>query len=171
MNPLNPDGNMSIEAKVAETILEKGVRVKLPAPFFLPFRKTIAVTFHQPTLRTLLKVASIALRSGFQLEKLTGDVETAHKAVVDHTPAVVKIVATLMLNGRIRSAVFQRILEWWLINNLTARKLGEITLVTVAFSGVQDFTTSIRLIGTMRVTAPKNLSQDLRGSQQGEPSA
>lgn len=162
---------MSIEAQVADTILEKGVRVKLPAPFFLPFRKTIGVIIHQPTMRTLLEVSSIALRSGFQLEKLTGDIDSAHQAVKDHTPAVVKIVATLMLNGRVKIALFRGILRWWLMNNLTARKLGEITLVTVAFSGIQDFTTSIRLIGTMRVTAPKNLSQDLRGSQQGEPSA
>lgn len=160
---------MNIEQQVADTILEKGVRVHLPAPFFLPFRKTVGVTIHQPTLRTLLKVASISLQSGFKVEELTGEMNQAHQVIKDHTRAVVKIVSTLILNGRKKSALFQWMLERYLLNNLTARKLGEIALVTVAFSGVQDFTTTIRLIGAMRVTAPKNLSQGINGSQQAIP--
>ena len=56
----------------------------------------------------------------------------------------------------------------YLLDKLTPKKLAEIVLIVVALGGVQDFTDSIRLIRSMRITAPKNLSPTDQGSQQAK---
>ena len=156
------------ERLAAETILEKGVRVKLPAPFFLrPFWPEIGLKIRQPKYGTLLHVAQLSLKAGFDVTKLeTGEFAEVHALYDQYLKPLSRIIAVLFFNSKWGIRLFSRIMALWLIWHLTPRKMAEITVVAVAFSGYEDFTTTIRLIGAMRMkaTAPRNLSHEKNGS-------
>lgn len=159
---------MKTERQAADTILEKGVRVQLPAPFFLRlFKKEIILVLRQPRFGTMLHVASVSLKAGFEIEKLqTGELNAAHESVSQYARPLARIAAYLFLNGKWKIKFFSKLLANWLLWKLTPRRMAEIAILAVAYGGIQDFTTTIRLIGamTMNVTAPKNLSHNKSGS-------
>jgi hypothetical protein len=156
------------ERLAADTILERGVRVKLPAPFFLRlFSRNVHLTLRQPRYGTLLHVARISLKAGFDITKLdSGDINAAHEIISQYARPVARIAAILFLDSKWKIKLFSRILANWLIWKLTPRKMAEIAMLAVAYGGIEDFTTTIRLIGAMRMkaTAPRNLSQKENGS-------
>lgn len=157
----------NVGRQAANTILDKGVRVHLPAPFLLRvlFVRSVGFTLMQPTLGQLLRVSSVALAAGFDIDRLEkGGLNEAHRLVTQHTRSLAKIAAILMIRGKFRGQLFAGLLARWLVWKLTPRKLAEITLIAVAMSGMEDFTSTIRLIGAMRLTRPKNLSHDSDGS-------
>lgn len=156
-----------IEQRVSDAILEKGVRVKLPAPFLLRlvFIRNISLVLRQPGAGTLLHVARLSLQSGFNIDSLNkGEINEVHRMIEAHAKTMAKICAVLFLNGKWKIRLFARPFANWLMWKLTARKMAEIALLAVVYGGYQDFTTTIRLIATGRITTPKNLSPDVRGS-------
>ena len=160
-----------IEQRAAETILENGVRVSIPAPFFLRLfgKKTIKLKLRQPTLRTLMVVSSLALEAGFSFEGIdSGNLDAAHELIQTHAKTLARIVAVFILRKKRKIQLFSGMLANYLLDKTTSRKMAEIVLLIVAIGGVQDFTDSIRLIRSMRVTTPKNLSPTDQGSQQDE---
>lgn len=171
----------NVEQLAAERILESGVRVKLPAPLFLRMlgKKQVSLLIKQPYLGTLMHISRLALQSGFDFEQIDrGEMEAAHRLVSEHARTASRIVAVAVLNSRLKIRLFARPLAGWLQYKLKPRKLAEIIMTLVLLSGIQDFTSSIRLIRSLRVTAPKNLSPAEQGSQEdteasiapGEPS-
>lgn len=156
------------ERLAADTILERGVRVKLPAPFFLRlFRREITPVLRQPKYGTLLHVARVSLKTGFDVTKLNeGDINSAHELISKYVRPVAKIAAILFLNSKWKIGLFSNVVANWLIWKLTPRKMAEIAILAVAYGGIEDFTTTIRLIGAMRMkaTGPHNLSQKENGS-------
>jgi hypothetical protein len=156
------------EQNAADTILEKGVRVKLPAPFFLRlFCREIGLVLRQPKYGTLLYVSRISLKAGFDVSKLeSGELGEVHELLRRNIMPLSRIMAVLFLNGKWKIRLFARPVARWLMWKLTPRKMAEIALLAVAFAGYEDFTTTIRLIGAMRMkaTAPRNLSHDESGS-------
>lgn len=159
-----------IERQAAETILESGVRVKLPAPLFLRLfgKKTVNVTIHRPKLRTMLTATRLSLQAGFSIDSLVdGSTEAALDLVDKHTETVCHIVSVHILNGRRKNRLFSKKLGNYLLSSLTSDKLLGMAVTIILMSRYQDFTTTIRLFKTMRMTttAPKNLSPDEQGSQ------
>lgn len=170
-----------IEQLAADRILENGVRVKVPAPFFLRVfgKKQVSLLIRQPYLGTLMHISRLALRAGFDFEKIDqGEIDAAHRLVSEHAGTASRIVAVSVLNSKVKINLFTRLLSGWLKYKIKPRKLAEITMTIVLLSGIQDFTSSIRLIRSLRVTAPKNLSPADQGSHEdteasiapGEPS-
>lgn len=157
------------ERRAAETILERGVRVKLPAPRFLRLlgKKEISVTIRQPGMGTLLNVSELSLKSGFSFEGIdSGNLDAAHQLIAGHTKTLMRIVAVILLRSKWRIRLFSGMLSRWLLWKLTPNRLLEMVLMIVTFSGVQDFTNTIRLIRSMSVTMPRNLSPTSEGSQE-----
>lgn len=156
------------ERQAAETILDKGVRVRLPAPFFLRmFTRQVSLVMRQPRMGTLLHVARLSLKADFDIKDLeTGELNEAHRLVKQHSKTLARIAAVLFLNGKWKIRLFALPLAGWLLWKLTPRKLAEVAVLAVAYGGIQDFTTTIRLIGAMQMnlTAPKNLSREENGS-------
>ena len=160
-----------IERRAAETILERGVRVKLPAPRFLRLigKKEISVTIRQPNMGTLLHVSRLSLKAGFSFEGIdAGNLDAAHELISKHTKTCIRIVAIIILGSKFKIWLFSGMLRRWLMGKVTPRRLFELILMTVTMSGVQDFTNAIRLIRSMRVTMPRNLSPESKGSHEAE---
>ena len=160
-----------IEQIAAERILESGVRVTIPASLFLRLfgKKTVKLVIRQPFLGTLAYVSKLSLEAGFNFEEIDkGDLDAAHKLVSQHARTICRIIAVTVLGTRTRIRLFSGILSRWLLWKLKPRKLTEITMTIILLCGVQDFTSSIRLLRSLRITAPKNLSPSDQGSQENE---
>ncbi|HAQ21108.1 MAG TPA: hypothetical protein DCR40_18025 [Prolixibacteraceae bacterium] len=161
---MQPD---EIQRRAAETILERGVRVRLPAPRFLRLlgKKEIAVTIGQPYLGTLEHLSMLSLKAGFSFEGIdTGDLDAAHRLIAAHSKTVRRILAVMILNSKLKIFLFSGVLASWLKWKVKPHRLLELFLVIVTLSGMEDFTNTIRLIRSMRVTMPRNLSPTGEGS-------
>jgi hypothetical protein len=161
--------NDQVEVRAAEAILEKGVRVMLPAPFLLRmllWRKEIPVVIRQPRWRTLLGVAGVIKKTGLKVEELDGDFAGAFDVLRKYSKPMARITAMYMIDRKWGNRLCSGLLARYLVNRLTLRKVAEICLVAMAFSGLEDFTTSIRLITgqATKMMATKNLSPDGSGS-------
>ncbi|GHT15039.1 hypothetical protein AGMMS4956_14150 [Bacteroidia bacterium] len=147
----------TIEIKAADTLLEHGVRVRMG--------KRRSLVFRQPRIGTLLAISKEFLKMGVDIEKLDGgSVEEAHRLFLQNGRAMARIAAIGWLGSRIKirllTSIVSRHLQW----RLTPQQLRDIMLLLVTLSGVQDFTNTIRLVQTMTLTAPKNLSPEESGS-------
>jgi hypothetical protein len=157
----------NVERRAAETILEKGVRVKLPAPFLLRllFIRNIHLVLRQPNMGTLLNFSTEALKSKMDVSKLKdGNIMEALTMVCEKAVPVSRMLAYLFLRSEWKIKLFTRLTAHYLLWALTPTRQAEIFLLAVAFGRVEDFTTTIRLIEAMKITTPKNLSPDEKGS-------
>src|SRR5690625_3552231 len=87
---------MNTEKLAADTLLERGVKVALPAPFICRLfgRKTITLYVHRPSIDTLLRIASLYLSMDIDTEKLKElDMEDGFALYEKHGPTIIKIAA------------------------------------------------------------------------------
>jgi hypothetical protein len=152
-----------LEIKTVDTILDKGVRVPIPAPFFLRlfFVKSIPVVVKRPVIGNMLRISKMYLKMNIH----EGEIEQGEwrdwiKIFERTAVPASRIVAIGMLRGKWRGWLFNRPLGWWLRWKLNSREIAEIAAMLVSLSGVQDFMNTITFLGGMKMTAPSNLSQE-----------
>lgn len=139
----------------------------MPAPFLLRifFVKNISLVLRQPKAGTLFYFSTEAIKANIDLSKLKdGSLMEAHNMIVNHTQPVCRMIAYLFLRSKWRIRLFTRLFADYLLWALTPTRMAEITLLAVAFGRVEDFTTTIRLLLAMKLTMPKDLSPDEKGS-------
>jgi hypothetical protein len=157
--------NPHIEKSVADTILQKGVAITLPAPFFIRwFKKTISVTITNPYEGTLHRVARYYLSTGLTADDLEGlTIEKALELHVKHSKAISKAVAVAVLNGYIKGWLFTKFLAWYLRWNASPQALLKLVAILVTYGGTEDFITITKSVRKMKLTTP-NLGQTKKGS-------
>lgn len=162
------------EQLAAETLLERGVRVKLPAPRFFQAlgRKTISLIVKQPYLGTMLHLSRLCLKAEFNLDEVDeGKPEAAHRLMRDHGKTVARMVAVTILNSRVKIKLFSGIMSTYLLWHMKPNDLVKTAALIVTLSGIQDFTNTIRLVRSMTMTRPRNLSPEVQGSQEEKQEA
>lgn len=144
-----------VEIKTVDTILDKGVRVPVPAPFFLRVfgKKVIYVVVRRPTLSILLLISKIYIKMNVDLN------ETNWQKWIEVFTKSVYPTARIVALGMLRQRLFHRLFARYLVKHIDAKYQAELASMLVSLSGVQDFTNTIRFIGEMKITAPTNLSQ------------
>jgi len=158
--------NPQIEQFAADTILQRGVSVKIPAPFFFRIlgKKTVSITITSPFEGTLHRVASIYLSTGILTDELEGI--TAEQALVlhaNHGKAISKAVACAVLNGYVSGYLFTKLLAWYLRWHLKPQELFSLTTYLLLYGGIQDFITTTKSVRKMTLTIPK-MGQKTKGS-------
>lgn len=154
------------EHLAADTLLEIGVRVEIPAPIFLKVFgiKRIPFKIYAPSYGTLLRVTRYYLSMGVTIDQLNEiTYESALKLCQDHGKTLCKIVAVCMLNGYTTGWLFTRLLASFLLWSLSAKKICSYTELLVVFGGTADFMNTTRSVKTMKITAPM-LGQKEKGS-------
>ena len=154
------------ESFAAETLLERGVRVPIPTPFFFKWfgKKRMFIRLYQPYFGTLLRISRYYLSTGVTAEQLKEiEHEAALKLCAVHGPTFCKIIAVGLLNGFIAGALFTRPLAWCLRWSLKPEAMCALTFHLVVFGGTADFMNIIRSVKLMKITEP-NLSQKSQGS-------
>ena len=156
---------MDTEKLAAEVLLDKGVAWRLPAPWFLRVfgKSTVLISVKPLRLGTLLELSRLYLAMGITEEKLSGDV---NQLIRSNVTMVTRIAAICVLNSRIQIKLFAGILSRFLLNRLTGNALLELMMFIITLSGASAFLSTIRLIGVMKMTSPRNLGPEEQGSQQ-----
>jgi hypothetical protein len=152
---------------VAEALLDKRVRVGIPAPLFLRFVgiKRIPLWFRRPVYAQLLRISRLYAGMGVELEKLQGGYElpALFADVARHGVTVSRIIAMGLIRSGWASACFHRVLAGYLRRHMTAAEMAELAQLIAYLSGVENFVNTIVSIAVMRVTAPTT-SPEKKGS-------
>ncbi|WP_052910367.1 hypothetical protein [Riemerella anatipestifer] len=147
------------EIKAAKLLLKRGVELMLPAPFFLRLfgKKQIKLTLKTPCLESQLAVSEAFLQTGIFLKEDEISMQKALEILSNHGVRISEIIAMAIQNEtRINWRV--RRLAKRLRKNINTEEMSYLFSLLVAFSGVHDFTNTIRLIQETRITKPMNLS-------------
>jgi len=160
-----------MQERVADTLLERGVRFKIPAPFFLRliWVRHIAITIKPSKYGTLLEMSKLSAKLDIDLTALSeGSINEAMAMVEKHGHTVARWVAVAILNSKFSIRFFARPLAKRLMWLLTPKRLAELFLLVTMLSQVQDFTSIIRFLNTMNLTRRSDgigeMSQKTSGS-------
>lgn len=150
---------MQTELRVAEALLQRGVKVKVRTP--LLFKVTLCL--RHPTGGTLHRVASYYLRSGITQKSLeTISVEEALSLMVNGKKMIYRGVAAAIINSWF-FAFMIRPLAFWLTWGMDTKTAVTLMNILILHGGLQDFMSTTRLIRDTKLTAP-NLGQKIKGS-------
>lgn len=158
--------NQATERLAAENILQRGVKVKVAAPFFLRRvgKKTISLRLRSPYEGTMYRVSSYYLSTGIKDHKLEDiSTEEALALMSIHGKTISKAVACAILNGYWSGKLFTRFLGWYLRWHCKPRQLFALTTLILLYGGTQDFMNTTRSVRQMKATTP-NLGQETKGS-------
>ncbi|MCO7318617.1 hypothetical protein OKE80_04575 [Riemerella anatipestifer] len=147
------------EIKAAKLLLKRGVELMLPAPFFLRWigKKQIKLILKTPTLQSQLAISEAFLQTGIFLKEDEISMQKALEILSNHGVRISEIIAMAIQNEtKINWKV--RWLAKRLRKNINTEEMSYLFSLLVAFSGVHDFTNTIRLIQETRITKPMNLS-------------
>jgi hypothetical protein len=153
---------MTEELRAAQSLLKRGIRYNVPAPFFLSLLgfRHVSITITQLCAGTELKMAAIIAEKSLTEEKIkTSD---PGKLMLEHYTDILKLVAIASLNRRYIS----RLRLWfrmYLLRSISAWQLLELYTMIRQFSGTTSFINITRLAVATRITAP-NLGQMATGS-------
>lgn len=155
----------TLEIKAAQNILQKGVEIIIPAPFFMRLfrKKTLKLKIGMPSAGLSLRVIERRLKMNITDDELADlTVDKALALQVKHSYDVAYMVALLVLGGKKRGW-FARPLASYLLNKMPFATLLDIMTVATLGGGVEDFINTIRLTRLLRLTMP-NQSQTAQGS-------
>ncbi|MAO42161.1 hypothetical protein [Leeuwenhoekiella sp.] len=158
--------NPATEHLAAQTILHRGVKVKVAAPFFLRWfgKRTIALKLTSPYEGTMYRVAAYYLSTGLKDHKLENtSTEEALALMSLHGKSISKAVACAILNGYWSGKLFTRLLAWYLRWHCKPRELFALTTALLIYGGTADFMSTTRSVRKMKLTTP-NLGQNNQGS-------
>jgi hypothetical protein len=153
---------MNIEKHAAEILLDRGVAWPVPAPWFLRILGRRTISIKALRLGTLFELSLLYASMGITEE----DFKDPHKLIREDMKTVCLITAICILNSRFLIRMFSKPLARFVINEFTANMQLEVMIFIATYSGAGSFLSTIRLIGDLSVTAPKNLSPENQGSQQ-----
>jgi hypothetical protein len=156
----------NVEATTAESILEKGVAYKLPAPFFYRLfgKKEIQITVSRLPMGAILAISQEFNKANITEKEINDADDNMHAFIATHTHTCFKIAAIAVLGSKKKIKWFTRPVSRYLLWNLDADKLFALMVFVVALSRIDAFTNTIRLTRAMSITAPRNLSPTDQGS-------
>lgn len=148
------------EIKLVDTILDKGVRVSIPTPFFLRWLglKAINIVLKRPVIGNMLRISKMYLKMNVAAD-FGDDVNKWLEVFTAAAVPVSRIVAIAILRGRFIGWLFCKPFASYLRWHIDSRKQAELAGVLVVASGVADFLNTIKFLRTMKVTEPRKESQ------------
>ncbi|MDO6808085.1 hypothetical protein Q4603_05680 [Zobellia galactanivorans] len=157
--------NPAVERRAAENILQRGVKFKIAAPWYIRwFKKTITLKVKSPYYGTLMRASAYYLSTGLkdhQIEDVTVEQSVALMSV--HGKALSKAVAVSVLNGKWKGLLFTKPLARYLRWHMTAQEMCAIVTMLLVYGGTSDFMNTTRSVRLMKATTPK-LGQKVQGS-------
>lgn len=157
----------TIELLAAQTILERGIRAKVRAPFFLRiFRiRSITLVLRPLYAGTLIRVAAEYFKTGISLDELEKNSnEDALSILSVHGKAVSMAVAVALLNSRWKIRLFAGWMSGYLMDNMRWKEMLQMLHVALIHNGTADFINTTRLVRTVMITEPKDPGQKKKGS-------
>jgi len=146
------------ELHAAETLLQRGVKVKARAPLLLRLfgKKTITLTLRVPTGGSLFRMGIWFFKcnlSAEQLEKIA--VEDALYFRIKHGKNIYKALACLFIGNKLLTAIFLKPYSSWLMECLTDKEALMLLNTVILHGGLKDFMDTTRSLKKMTITEPR----------------
>jgi hypothetical protein len=149
-----------VEIKTVDTILDQGVRVPIPTPFFLKWfgLRKVNMIVRRPVIGNMLRISKMYIKMNID-EKQETDWRKWIEVFTRTVKPTSRIVAIGMLRGWLSGWLLCRPLAWWIRWHMDTKQMAELAALLVSLSGIQDFMTTITFLRGMKITAPANVSQ------------
>lgn len=149
---------MDARISAAHAILERGVRFRLPAPFWKRWLKKDYITIRHLKPGTILEISRVVLESGIEEALIANDFEFLSKAI----DPVAECIAIAILNDKKDIERKTERLKNKLLWQVSPESLVEIYAKIAMMNRVGDFTTVTRYLHRMMAMMmnPKNLGQE-----------
>lgn len=153
---------MDARHHAANVILDRGVRFRLPAPFYKRWLKKDYVTISHLKAGTILEISRVALESELEKALTIGGYELMTKAV----EPCARCIAIAILNEKDLIEKKADRLSKQLLWEISAESLIDIFLKISVMNRMSDFTniTKYFLNRMMMMMNRKNLGHDVEGS-------
>lgn len=157
---------LDAQREAANILLDLGVSIPMTAPrlFRLFGKKQFRLTIRRPYWGTMVRISKAWLSIGINAEEVKGNsIEDDMKLMTQHGKIIARIVALGSLRGWF-AGWFAPHLGWFLLWRAHPTILVEAAYKLATLSRVEDFTATIRLLGTMNVT--RMTSPTVKGSHE-----
>lgn len=147
-----------VEIKTVDTLLDRGVQVRLPAPRLLRWlgKRTLSLTVKRPSSETMYRICGLYLRMKGEVDSLDAStLDEAHRLVCQCMRPATRIVAYGIAPYATPWGLRNRLLARYLRRHLDTRALAELWAIVAGMSGVHDFSNFIRSMSGMRITMPR----------------
>lgn len=146
--------------QAAGQLLDRGVRFRLPAPFWLRWLRP-SLTLRAHKAGTILRFSEVVLKNDLEAAALLGDTEHLHKSIKPLT----ECLAISALNGYLRIKLFTWIVKWYLLWQVEKDTLIEMFLLAFELNNAKGFTIITKwYIQQMKMMLNPNLGQMENGS-------
>jgi len=158
---------MNPELHTANILLKRGVKVPIGAPLFLRIISFFIVrnlnfVIKDLRIETLLKISRLYLLMDIDKDK-EFTVREAYEVLAKHQKKVTKILAYSMLDKDYLYFLVP-VVSFIIRKKLSAKEISYLLQLIILYSGISDFTNTIRSVGAMKITTPMNLSQEKQTS-------
>lgn len=160
------ENKKEVEIDVSDALLDTGLLVTIPAPQLLRLFgiKKIPVRFKRPVYAQLLRISRLYVSMNIDLQKIEeSEAIVLLTEVARHGKNASRLIALGLIRSSSFSFLFHRLVARYLRRRMDAKTMAELAKLVVALSGAEHFTTIIRSIAHLRVSAP-SLSQKETGS-------
>lgn len=148
------------EVNEANVLIEKGMKFTVKKQSFLKyFSKTKDRTFvvEQPFLGTLDIISALFLSINFDEKLLEENFLSSSKEIVSRSvKTCALVVAVAVLNSQFKIKLFSKLLAQYLLWRMRPSDLMKMSIIIHKINNYGDFINSIRLMSTIRTTAPQN---------------
>lgn len=159
------DANQT-ELHATETLLQRGVRVRVRAPLLLRllFIKVITFTLREPTGGAYARMGEWFLKCQLSIDKLEQiAVEDALLFNVKYGGNIYRALACLFISNKLLTWLFLKPVSYWLKEGLPNRDTLTLLEMVIVHGGIKDFMTTTRYIRGVMITPP-NLGQKTKRS-------
>ncbi len=150
-----------MELKAAETILDRGVRFTMPAPFIIRLLRLNRIRVKPLRPGTILEFARVVQEHNLQDVKS----EATFKEMVKNIEPLAECLAIAVLNHRLKIKWFTGLYTRWFLWRCHYIQLIEMFAVLSKLNQAHDFTTITKFFcqQTTSMMSPRNLGQQASG--------
>lgn len=156
-----------VEAKAADALLDRRLKINLPAPGLLRLfgKRTVPIWVKRPAYGSLLLISRLVALMGIDLKKLREEgAELLFPLIAEQGIRASRIIAHGMLRSQLSNLLLARPLAWYLRWHMDARQMAELMKIVVILSGAEDFVSITASALAMRMTAPTTGQPTKKGS-------
>lgn len=156
-----------VEAHAADALLDRRLKINLPAPWLLRLfgRKAVPFWVKLPVAENLFRMARLFTQMDIDLEKLQeGNFGTVLEYIGRHGVTASRIIALGLLRGSFSAWLFCRPLAWYIRCHMTMQGMAELTKIIVLMSTSEAFVNAIVSLASLNLLKSTTTSREETGS-------